>query len=490
VGFSEIRHNLARIPLSAYFGFAVLWIIWLMIFLEASFSSIALGNKAAFVVFQNVNYFTRLAMIIALLSAYLLRKRLVNLCRLPLYRVLSVSVFPMGIFISYFLFGIVSDGMDNPALLIIGGCLESVGFTLLLIPWILKLGGLAQKSACLIIMGAFFIGVMGYYGVTLLAMLSRLGEGVVYLLLPACSLYCLLRGAPIDSSSCGLVPKPEEAQISLRMNALAFTVVIISSTVYGYIQFIVHSSVQNNSFLVKMLSFLITLTSAIIIILIVGRDPTKSLRNVYKIALPIILIGFLLLPFSAGNWTLFPTIVIFTGYAWFTLCAMMMATVANRLIRVPFVPTILLLFMAEGIGNMLGSFLSTLLFPLVSADNTWFYEVTLVLFALMFFAVGLLFELLLSKTWSSLENTGIPPSHTQFDENAAFLCIAEQYALSAREEEVFLLLARGKRADEIAATLVISVGTTRNHIHNIYEKLGVGSYKSMMQLIREVDSSS
>jgi LuxR family maltose regulon positive regulatory protein len=47
--------------------------------------------------------------------------------------------------------------------------------------------------------------------------------------------------------------------------------------------------------------------------------------------------------------------------------------------------------------------------------------------------------------------------------------------LSEREEEVLRLLVAGRSNREIAEALVITVGTAKWHVHNIYQKLGVGS---------------
>jgi two-component system NarL family response regulator len=46
--------------------------------------------------------------------------------------------------------------------------------------------------------------------------------------------------------------------------------------------------------------------------------------------------------------------------------------------------------------------------------------------------------------------------------------------LSPREKEVLTLVARGRKNQEIAATLGISEGTVKNHVSSIIEKLGVG----------------
>ncbi|MDC7238957.1 MAG: FHA domain-containing protein [Spirochaetales bacterium] len=46
----------------------------------------------------------------------------------------------------------------------------------------------------------------------------------------------------------------------------------------------------------------------------------------------------------------------------------------------------------------------------------------------------------------------------------------KQYALSAREEEVFYLLLKGLKVKEISAKLFISQGTAKNHVLSIYSK--------------------
>lgn len=49
------------------------------------------------------------------------------------------------------------------------------------------------------------------------------------------------------------------------------------------------------------------------------------------------------------------------------------------------------------------------------------------------------------------------------------------YDLTAREWQVLELLAQGSGTDEIAAALVISPSTVRNHVQNILDKLGMHS---------------
>lgn len=61
--------------------------------------------------------------------------------------------------------------------------------------------------------------------------------------------------------------------------------------------------------------------------------------------------------------------------------------------------------------------------------------------------------------------------------------IAEHYGLTARETEVFELLAKHLEAQAIADELFISFNTTRTHIRKIYSKLDVHSRRELTELI-------
>jgi len=62
---------------------------------------------------------------------------------------------------------------------------------------------------------------------------------------------------------------------------------------------------------------------------------------------------------------------------------------------------------------------------------------------------------------------------------------ASKCPLSARELEVLRELAKGKVPKEISETLFISIGTTRCHLHNIYEKLGAVNQVQAVRIARE-----
>jgi DNA-binding CsgD family transcriptional regulator len=66
----------------------------------------------------------------------------------------------------------------------------------------------------------------------------------------------------------------------------------------------------------------------------------------------------------------------------------------------------------------------------------------------------------------------------------------DSLALTPREREVLNYIARGLSNEEIAAELVISFGTAKRHVHNIFEKLGVHNRTQAAARARELGISS
>lgn len=61
--------------------------------------------------------------------------------------------------------------------------------------------------------------------------------------------------------------------------------------------------------------------------------------------------------------------------------------------------------------------------------------------------------------------------------------IAAKYALTAREGEVFALLAKGRNAAFISSQLGVSPSTIKSHIYHIYQKLGVNSQQNLLDVL-------
>jgi DNA-binding CsgD family transcriptional regulator/tetratricopeptide (TPR) repeat protein len=83
--------------------------------------------------------------------------------------------------------------------------------------------------------------------------------------------------------------------------------------------------------------------------------------------------------------------------------------------------------------------------------------------------------------WGSFfKRAGRPPS-LRVQNGDAFAAQAERLGLTAREAEIVRLVLEGKDGKAISEKLFISGHTVKNHIHHIYQKLGV---KNRIQLVR------
>lgn len=66
-------------------------------------------------------------------------------------------------------------------------------------------------------------------------------------------------------------------------------------------------------------------------------------------------------------------------------------------------------------------------------------------------------------------------------------CDAYVQLLTKREQEIADCICEGKSNKEIAETLVISQNTARNHIYNIYKKLGVKNKVELLNKLHELN---
>ena len=96
------------------------------------------------------------------------------------------------------------------------------------------------------------------------------------------------------------------------------------------------------------------------------------------------------------------------------------------------------------------------------------------------FGLGILGPVLALRNFLSKFYRPIPPE--AFD-GPKLIVFCERHGLSKREAEILGLLLKGKSNSDIEKDLFISPHTVRNHVHNIYQKLGI---KNRVQLANRV----
>ncbi len=82
------------------------------------------------------------------------------------------------------------------------------------------------------------------------------------------------------------------------------------------------------------------------------------------------------------------------------------------------------------------------------------------------------------------------PRHAhQMELQAKCNYLAKRYRLTPKEREVAFMLASGRRVNQIAEDMLVSVSTTRTHVRNLYAALDVHSHAELTNLIESIDSA-
>lgn len=120
------------------------------------------------------------------------------------------------------------------------------------------------------------------------------------------------------------------------------------------------------------------------------------------------------------------------------------------------------------LGNLAGTFAGGVLESFI-VITPWLLSVcTLAGVCLLFFAYLFLFT---EKTMARL--LGGPPSRGKRPFKERCHQVALDYALTDREEEVMILIAKGRSTPRIRAELGLTTGTVNTHLANLYRKLDV-----------------
>ena len=144
-------------------------------------------------------------------------------------------------------------------------------------------------------------------------------------------------------------------------------------------------------------------------------------------------------------------------------------------------------FFVYNLGFLVGDAVAAVVHDTAPLDNQTFSIIGIAVFLLlMVVTFNVNAEKYAKTAW------GIIPKESPkalYRRNMSTRCeqLADENHLTAREREVLLLLAEGKRPKEISEELVVSVATVRTHVQGVYSKLDVHSYDDLFKLLRKND---
>ncbi|MGV8084550.1 MAG: response regulator transcription factor [Coriobacteriia bacterium] len=206
----------------------------------------------------------------------------------------------------------------------------------------------------------------------------------------------------------------------------------------------------------------------------------------YRPVLPLIVVGFLLLPILGRSYL--AGAVAAAGMAYFRIFWLAIAIDIARGVPAPLLRTQGWALIADYGGVALGSSLQDILSFNVALSTSQLTVISsAAVVALILISMFMFNERGFDDLWGALPS--VPePEGLRLEKRCSE--VAAAYGLTPREEEILVFLARGRNREYIQKTLVLSKYTVRTHIQRIYEKLDVHSHQDLIDLVEGCDVAS
>ena len=241
------------------------------------------------------------------------------------------------------------------------------------------------------------------------------------------------------------------------------------------------------------------LSSLIIAVSALFFDSRALIKLICFVAIPLIGVAFVMLPlFSDGLEAAQSICIVGFNSFYFMVWALWTSDAQGARLPTRFIAGLLVLVGAESLGSVLGSGIA----PNVADSDASLAIVCLVVVYLLLMAGMLSFDRgqVAARREQQRQEGAAPvgtrafpprqensqdaPANARLTETRAELeRLAERFQLSARETQVFELLAKGRNREHISKTLFISDNTTRTHMKNVYRKLDVHSQQELIDLL-------
>ena len=225
--------------------------------------------------------------------------------------------------------------------------------------------------------------------------------------------------------------------------------------------------------------------SAIVIVLVIVNSRRFSVATLFRIALPLMIGGFLLVAVIPGHDSAVSTVVLNAGYSAMELLLVLMVCTISYGTNASAIWLFSLLaatqFGMRAIGSCIGTFISELNAPFATTTVS---IAMLVLIAMI--TLSLMSEKNLFLFWKAENKATGQESEEPSDEQRTATRVnglSAAHGLTDRETEVFHLAMQGKTNIQIANDMFISEGTVKAHLHHIYQKFGISSRKELFALV-------
>lgn len=317
-----------------------------------------------------------------------------------------------------------------------------------------------------------------------LALLVASALDAVLLLLPSTAQQLVLALLPAAGSAFTVLAVRDGAALSTQSQGTArpgFSTVrvvalpTIVGLAYGLMQRLAEGAFPSDGGVGNAATIVSFAISALVITLTaLFLDSRKLIKAACFVAIPVIGIAFVMLPlFSGAREAILGVCIVGFNSFYFIVWALWADARDGSELPRRFTLGLLVLVAAECSGSLLGLFV----LEAVEGSEATLAVVSLVVVYLLLMAGILSFD---RSMRAALREGGIVKGP---EPSIDLQTWATRYGLSAREQEVFEMLARGRNRAYISKALVVSDNTTRTHMKNVYRKLGVHSQQELIDLV-------
>lgn len=464
---SLIREN----PLAL--GFA-LFCSWMYI---AFFSDILVSTETVGLLGRYVHVLpSSVANLLALAVTAVLAKRIGPFCSRGLSGVMASLVGGLGTFAVY-AGSSLTPGVSSSAILL-GAILTGVGSAWVIALWGEVYASLEDPASGALIVLSEGLGILIYVLLTLLP--RPVAAACSCLLLPACGIVAL--GAYREAPSLSTRLRGGSAHEWLRRVWKVLLVIFLFGTVFW-------TSPKLSA--AQPVGSVIIAASGLLAVIVIAADVCVtghlSMSFVYKVVLPLMLLGLLLVVVGDGSLGggAGPILAMsaFTCLDYFAY-----VTYSHAARAAGFIPaaSFAIGHCAVSLSIPVGWVISTYAMDSLATSIGEFTCVFLVAIALVVVS-----GILIADTHrddarqDEVETTPILTSATLFARQCE--SVIATHRLSDREEQVLLLTVRGRSIPFIAKQLHLSVSTIKKHTTHLYEKLGVRDRQEMVDLIEAAE---
>lgn len=359
----------------------------------------------------------------------------------------------------------------NTAVMCLGGLLMGAGTACLHVEWGRALGELGPRTTIL-------HGVVGTVVAALLTVCITLlpvaAVWAVAFIMPAASMWLLVRDVPTTPE---LLQHGLDAPLRIPRKFMATA--FVQGVSFGIVQAVLLLGGSGEPVVaLSAAGFAVSAIGLLVCALFFRMDFNQL---IYQIGFLVMSLGFLLLAL-AGPDTLAGSFVHSIGYRFVDIMMWALCTFLISQRGLPanwvFAITTCFLLLGQIVGALVGSATMTM-FAL--SPDTARNLATVMVFVLLASSLVMSDRKNLQMGWGMVRPGDIEDLPNSFERGCELVCRRSE--LTAREQEVFVLLARGSSRAAICDDLTLSKETVKTHVRNIYRKMGIHSQQDVFAAV-------